>query len=130
MSEAADRAALLQALEERLLSSAGRASAETVDALLTEDFLEFGSSGQAFGKQDAMDGLAEESGDGHRYERVASDWAVRDLAEDIVLVTYRITRSDATEGSTATSLRSSIWKHQDDRWQMVFHQGTRVSADG
>jgi hypothetical protein len=22
------------------------------------------------------------------------------------------------------SLRSSIWKFMDDRWQMVFHQGT------
>ena len=127
MSATADRAALLQELEERLLSSAGRASAETVGALLAEDFLEFGSSGVTFGKQEALDGLAEESRDNHRYERIARDWNVRELADNAALVTYRVTRNDRTEGSTVTSLRSSIWKCQGGRWQMVFHQGTRVA---
>jgi glyoxylase I family protein len=116
----------LRELEERLLTAEGRASTATIDALLSDDFLEFGSSGIPFGKQDVIDALAEESADGHRYQRVTGDWKVRKLADDIALVTYRVTRNDLDEGSTVTSLRSSIWKRFGGDWRMVFHQGTRV----
>ena len=97
--------------------------------MLAEDFLEFGSSGYAFGKQEVLKGLAEESDSGARHARVTSDWQVRDLAEDVALVTYRVISKDLTAGTSATSLRSSIWKHHDGRWQMVFHQGTCVRSE-
>jgi hypothetical protein len=121
-----EHAATLRALEERLLSAEGRSSRETVDALLADEFLEFGSSGSAFGKQEAIEGLAKESSDGHRYQRSTRDWAVRELAEGVALVTYRVIRDDLTEGSRIASLRSSIWKRFDSDWRLVFHQGTRV----
>ena len=129
MSVASERAALLRDLEERLLSAAGRASPRIISELLADDFLEFGSSGCAFGKQEVLKGLAEESDGGARHARVTSDWQVRDLAEGVALVTYRVSSKDLTAGTSATSLRSSIWKHRDGRWQMVFHQGTRVRAE-
>jgi hypothetical protein len=126
MSAGDDRAALLRDLEERLLSPTGRASPELIDTLLADDFLEIGSAGDRFGKQEALAMLAEETDDGHDYERIASDWVVRDLAESVALVQYRVVRHDRTEGTTAASLRSSIWICRDGRWQMVFHQGTRL----
>ena len=119
-------AALLRELEEHLLTAEGRASTATVDALLADDFVEFGSSGMAFEKQDVIEALAEEGADGHEYQRITGDWAVRDLAEGVALVTYRVTSNDLTEGSSLTSLRSSIWKRFDGSWRMVFHQGTRI----
>jgi hypothetical protein len=128
MSAASERAALLCDLEERLLSSSGRASPRIIGELLADDFQEFGSSGGISNKRDALKFLPEESRDGHRYEYVTADWQVRDLAEGVALVTYRVTRRDLTTGSALTSLRSSIWQHRDGRWQMVFHQGTRVPA--
>jgi hypothetical protein len=128
MSAASDRAALLRDLEERLLSAGGRASPRIIGELLAEDFLEFGSSGGTSDKRDALKFLPEESRDGHRYEYVPANWQVRDLAEGVALVTYRVTRKDLTTGTSLTSLRSSIWQHRDGRWQMVFHQGTRVPA--
>ena len=121
-----EHTATLRTLEEQLLSAEGRASRQTVDALLADEFLEFGSSGSASSKQETIDGLAEESTDGHRYRRSTSNWAVRDLAEGVALVTYRVTRDDLTEGSSVTSLRSSIWKRIDNGWRLVFHQGTLV----
>jgi hypothetical protein len=42
------------------------------------------------------------------------------LAPGVVLVTYRAGRQHGSEAS----LRSSIWKRIDGRWQMLFHQGT------
>lgn len=116
----------LRELEECLLSAEGRASPEVIDRLLAEDFREIGSSGDTFGKREALEGLAEEAREGHNYARTATDWSIRRLAADVALVTYKVVRQDRTDGSTAASLRSSIWAFLDGRWQMVFHQGTRL----
>ena len=99
-----------------------------IDRLLADDFVEIGSSGDTFGKREALDGLAEEARDGHAYERVTSDWSIRALTADVALVTYKVVRRDRTAGSTAASHRSSIWQFREGRWQMVFHQGTRARS--
>ena len=44
-------------LEQSLLRPDVRASATAVDRLLADDFVEFGSSGHAFGKKDVMEAL-------------------------------------------------------------------------
>jgi len=119
----------LRALEERLLSAEGRASPELIDSLLADDFVEIGSSGDIFGKRETLEGLAEETRDGHVYERTTADWSVRALAEDVALVTYKVVTRDATDGSTSVSRRSSTWAFRAGRWQMVFHQGTRLKAE-
>jgi hypothetical protein len=121
-----DLARLLQNLEEQLLSPEGRASPRLIDDLLADDFQEIGSSGDMFGKAETLEGLAEESSDGHVYERHATDWSIRALSADVALVTYKIVTRDATDGSVRTSRRSSTWAYRDGRWQMVFHQGTRL----
>ncbi|WP_370676933.1 DUF4440 domain-containing protein [Pleomorphomonas sp. PLEO] len=56
------------------------------------------------------------------------EFAVHSIASDAVLVTYRSSRrrSDGTVGKS--TLRSSIWKLIDGRWQMLFHQGTIVPS--
>ncbi|WP_342779028.1 hypothetical protein [Methylobacterium terricola] len=45
------------------------------------------------------------------------------ISDDAVLLTYD---SESTQGDGARRyvLRSSIWKRHDDRWQLLFHQGT------
>ena len=50
------------------------------------------------------------------------------LASDVVLVTYRAVCKRGSEASPEASLRSSIWKRINRRWQMLFHQGT-VTGD-
>lgn len=45
------------------------------------------------------------------------------LTDDLVLVTYRITKNDKKQ-----SLRSSIWKFNDNQWQMIFHQGRLIKT--
>jgi GNAT superfamily N-acetyltransferase len=112
-------AALPRDLEEELLKPETRASPDRVGYLLADDFIEFGSSGGVFNKRQIIEALRQEARDpAHRV--LLADFSVRQLASNVMLVTYRAT-SEAAGGSR---LRSSIWKLIDDRWQMLFHQGT------
>jgi hypothetical protein len=104
-------------LEEQLLQPDVRASAERVAALLADDFVEFGSSGQVFDKKQIMKVLRQENPTKRSLSRFASTM----LSDSIVLVTYRATRASKPPVHT---LRSSIWRLSNGQWQMVFHQGT------
>ena len=58
------------------------------------------------------------------------DFRIKMLSADVALITYRAVWRRATDVQTSCSLRSSLWVMRDDRWQIVFHQGTRVPFDG
>lgn len=113
---------LFRRLEEELLELSVRGSPEAASRLLADDFVEFGRSGRIYGKQDVIGSLASE-GAGTTGVPAASDFDLKSLADDVVLLTYRSLRR-GMDGEEQHSLRSSIWKFSDGRWQMVFHQGT------
>jgi hypothetical protein len=101
-------------LETALHKKQVRNSRAAVSELLAEEFIEFGSSGRTFNKSQIVEALEKDDSD----EQVAvEDFVSRELAPGVVLVTY------VTHKRT---LRSSIWKLIDGRWQMVFHQGTKA----
>ncbi len=110
----------LRQLEERLLQPNVRKSAEEVSELLANEFIEFGSSGQIFDKRHIIASLQMEP----TVRRYLVDFNTSALAPGLVLVTYRAVRQGGTGEPPIYSLRSSIWKLIDGRWQMVFHQGT------
>jgi hypothetical protein len=107
-------------VEERLLHPEVRSSSDELSRLLADDFIEFGSSGAIYNKQQIIGLLAREQ----MMERSIADFSVRALADDVVLLTYRSTMRDPATAEEWHSLRSSIWKLHDARWQMIFHQGT------
>lgn len=113
---------LIQKLEEELFRQTVRGSRETVSKLLAENFMEFGRSGGVFRKEEVVRSLATE-GSGNSHAPTASNFELTSLANDVVLLTYR-SRRTVEDGKELHSLRSSIWKHIDGRWQMIFHQGT------
>ena len=122
-------AAEIQRLEQMLHDPAVRADASHVEALLCEDFAEFGSSGRRFDLESVLGLLAAERGADVRYE--ASDFEFARVGEDAILVTYRTQTSAAAPGAQAGdpaavrhSLRSSLWLRRAGRWRMRFHQGT------
>jgi hypothetical protein len=114
MQVEAAEASVIRELEERLLRPDVRASAAALGTLLADDFVEFGSSGTVYNKRSIIVALLREEPDGEPC--TMRDFAARRLAVDVILVTYRIVES--------RTLRSSIWRAADGRWQMVFHQGT------
>jgi len=107
-------------LEERLLQPEVRGSGDALSRLLADDFLEFGSSGAVYNKQQIIGSLGREP----IMEWSTTDFSVRVLADDVVVLTYRSTRRDPATAQEWHSIRSSIWKLNHTRWEMICHQGT------
>jgi hypothetical protein len=110
----------LHQLEEPLLQPNVRKFAAEVSQLLAAEFIEFGSSGRIFDKQQIIASLQMEP----TAHRALLDFNTSALAPGVVLVAYRAVRQGGTGEPPIYSLRSSIWKLIDGRWQMMFHQGT------
>ena len=121
MSESV-RATLL-ALEEELLSSQVRASEARLNELLADGFVEFGSSGRIYDKPSIIRELGES---GFVADFKIGDFRLVMSGEDSALVTYHCeVRSDSGE-IIRKSNRSSLWRLIAERWQLVFHQGTKT----
>lgn len=56
-----------------------------------------------------------------------SDFKSKPLSATVVLNMYQLTRVFGKGEKLSRSLRSSIWKYEDGRWQLVFHQGTMTT---
>lgn len=108
--------------EEALLDPEVRRDRIRVDELLSRDFVEFGSSGRIWSRDQILDLLGTEA-----YEPVrAEDFKCGMLSESVALITYRTIRMDVQTETEAVTLRSSIWKLENGEWKARFHQGTRV----
>ncbi|MEK4130300.1 DUF4440 domain-containing protein [Solibacillus sp. FSL W8-0474] len=104
----------LQQLEESHTGLEVRMSRERLNEILTEDFFEIGSSGFMHDKKECLEtGVVLAEMKLHNYE-------IYPLAHDVVLATYFLV--DTTR--ERNTLRSSIWKFIDGKWQLYFHQGT------
>lgn len=114
--------AQLRKLEESLLDPAVRRDGERLRSMLTEDFLEFGSSGRVWTRKSIIELLATEK---NFRPPAIEDFQCSLLSDRVALVTYRTLRSDGKTGEHLESLRSSIWTRQEGEWRMRFHQGTR-----
>jgi hypothetical protein len=106
----------LRGLEERLLTPEVRATRAELERLLHEQFVEIGASGRMWDRAAIVEALAAE---GAQPASVVEEFALRMVAPDVALVTYRARRGEAL------SWRSSIWRWQGEQgWRMLFHQGT------
>jgi hypothetical protein len=106
-------------LEQLLVQPATRLSAEMLNRHLADDFYEIAATGRCFGKADVLERLPTET------PPVISqqDFECRVLAEGLAQLTYRATIQRAGN-DPSYSVRSSIWRFEGEKWQMVFHQGT------
>jgi len=112
--------ALLLNLEQLLMDPDFRKDRVRAAALLAEEFFEFGSSGRVWTRAEILD-PSETSPPPPAVE----DFIVRSIAPELVQVTYRAVRT-MLEGGQQAALRCSLWVWREDRWQMIFHQGTKV----
>jgi hypothetical protein len=107
-------------LEQLLVQPATRLSAELLNHYLADDFYEIAATGRCFGKADVLERLPTET------PPVISqqDFNCNVLADGLAQLTYRATILRAENESPSYSVRSSIWRFDGEKWQMVFHQGT------
>lgn len=103
-------------------------SRDEFDAMVDQDFWEIGASGVRYTRdhvQSVVEGrrLRGDVNDAAELGWTVDRSAVRRIADDTYLVTYRLTQADrVTE-------RSSIWRITENRWSVLFHQGTVVESD-
>lgn len=106
----------LYSLETTLLKEEVRKSADLLNELLADDFIEYSSTGAIFDKDNVLNRLPSEENPGI----TLSNFELKYLSPTSALTTFKIfVRSKAKY-----SLRSSVWKLNDKKWQMTFHQGT------
>ncbi len=101
----------LRELENHLLQPSVRENSHAAGDLIAPDFREIGRSGKVYDRTQILDAMVAEP---LAEKLVVEAFEARELAPNVVLATYRC-------GET---LRSSIWRMEGERWQIVFHQGT------
>jgi hypothetical protein len=107
-------------LEQLLIQPATRLSVELLDRYLADDFYEIAATGRCFGKADVLERLPTETPP----VITQQDFNCRVLADGLAQLTYRATIQRAESDSPSYSVRSSIYRFDGEKWQMVFHQGT------
>ena len=110
----------LRKLEELLAKPQVRHSPEELGRLLADDFREFGGSGRIFDKRQIIDALQNQP----PLDISLDYFEVKCLMPDLALVTYRGRCKFPPSDKVSHSLRSSIWRKRDGRWEVLFHQGT------
>lgn len=110
-------------LEEKLLLPNIRQSVDELAELLADNFVEYGSSGRIYFKQDVIAALQSETSS----KITITDFQMVNLGAEAILVTYKATRQTLNANLAAHSLRSSIWQCISGRWQIIFHQGTPIN---
>lgn len=111
-------------LESHLLQPEVRRSRSRLAGLLADDFIEIGTSGRTFNKQDIIEAVTAAPSCCFTLD----DFRTRLLSPEIILATYRAAKIETPGGPPRHSLRSSIWKLIDGKWQVIFHQGTSITV--
>lgn len=104
----------LYSFEERLLHPDRERDRTALIPLFAEEFKEFCISGRIFNRQQVIDALLKSE----PRPGAISNYYVEPLAENAALATY------SAKTGLVVSHRSSLWVFRDNRWQLLFHQGT------
>lgn len=112
---------------ERMLQNPRDYSTEELRRLLDDDFSEIGQSGNIYRREQTISHFNNlKSCDENEREILMTNERFQVISEGVVLLTYRIKKTNLSTKTTTYSFRSSLWKKQNDQWVMVFHQGTPV----
>jgi hypothetical protein len=112
-------------LENELLKTKTRQSSAKINELLSDDFIEFCSSGNIYryNKGDVFD----ENISLPEIKWEIKEFTTKQLSNECIMATYRVIKDSELNENIKYSLRSSIWKCIDGKWKMIFHQGTFTS---
>ncbi|SRR3989339_31132 len=115
---------LIYGFEISLLKPRIRSSVKELDLLLADDFKEFGSSGNIYTKKMVLKRLPKDS---QRFpaQFIVSDFEIKELATTIILTTFK-TDKILPDKKHVFALRASLWRKNNENWQIIFHQGTVI----
>ena len=95
------------------------------EAITASDFWEVGASGEVYSRERVWASLERRYADpdywaGDSWE--TSDFLCRQLTPNAYLLTYTLRQQERV------TRRLTVWKRSGDAWEIVYHQGTVVSA--
>jgi ribonuclease HI len=105
---------IVEALERELASSEVRGDIGRTGVLLHPDFMQIGAAGRVWTRDAMMMALEEDPGHQAELEILGADR----IGTSAVLLTYR------SYSRSGTTLRSSLWVLDGNRWRLRFHQET------
>jgi hypothetical protein len=107
-------------LESKLQQPDVRKSTEQLKELISDDLIEFGSSGQVYTKKDVLNNLPTSP----EIKFKMTDFRINILSSDVIQSQFKTEKTNLETDKKTYSLRSSLWKNEDGEWKMIFHQGT------
>ncbi|MFA7285609.1 MAG: DUF4440 domain-containing protein [Candidatus Paceibacterota bacterium] len=109
-------------LETSLLKPEVRSSFDKLNLLLADDFKEFGSSGLIYDKKHILERLPSNT---NNVVYIVSDFEIKILSADIIMTNFKTDRT-INDTEKVSSLRTSLWRKEENGWRMFFHQGTQT----
>jgi len=110
-------------LEAELQKPNVRKSIEKLDEIISDEFKEITSSGTVTNKQDCFVNLPAAP----KVKFVMTDFSVRELATDLMQTFFKTEKTEVGTDKVSHSIRNSIWRNENGKWKMIFHQGTPIS---
>jgi len=116
----------IRILEELLLHQDFSSSPESLEAMLSEDFREVTPNGTEVKREAVLQWLLSKNSSS-RWQ--FADFEVHILAPGLAQATYHARQINPEKDSSRGAIHSSLWRQNesDKRWQLLFHQSTRVS---
>ena len=97
-------------------------SREDLLNMTAEDFWEIGASGAVYDRDFVIATLLQRYQTPEPDDWSCSDFTIRQLAQDLYQLNYVLQQPDRR------TRRTTLWRKTNEAWQIVFHQGTVVSA--
>lgn len=94
------------------------------ERMMGEDFWETGASGARYSRQFVLDELERRFAAPRQENWQASGFRCQQLAPDLYLLTYSL-----VQNRSRRSRRATIWRHTDDGWKIIYHQGTLIHEE-
>ena len=109
--------------ENQLLLPEIRHSTTKLKELLSENFIEIGSSGKKFRLKEVLENLSKEKD----WSAKISNIEFRMINEDVAQLFYNCVIYHNLDDKGSYSIRNLNWTNESDTWKMIFHQGTKIS---
>lgn len=113
---------LVIGLEKSLMTNELRHNLAEAGSLLHKDFVEISQSGRKYGKAEVLEAFKAAPLTGSNYE--TSDFEARLISDGLAQITFETISIPKGDTVPKKALRSSLWKYESERWQMIFHQAT------
>ena len=108
--------------EAELLSPEIRTDSARLLTYLDTDFYEISMNGKQYSREEIVELLSHNNETEYFLDESSVSW----LTPDILIHNFHCTVKEPDYSETIQTRRSSIWRHSQFRWKLVFHQGTRI----